>query len=75
MSSESMTYDTDKVYTFEIYDDIMDYVSYNMHLAPFLKFDMVKTLGKQPFQVMARTKTDGRYLWLFTMYHSGHTTN
>jgi len=75
ISSEPMVYDTQKVYTFETYDDQMDYINYRMELTSFIKLDMVNKLDRQPFQVMARTKTDGRYLWLFTMYHSRHYNN
>lgn len=69
VSSEPLVYDTNKVYTFEMYDDLVDYTTYNIQVAPFLRFDMVNKLDKQPFQVMARTKTDGRYLWLFNIRH------
>jgi len=70
-----VTYNTHMVYTIELYYDMFDYTDYKLTLAPFLKFDMVKATGKQPFQVMARTKSDGRYLWVFTMFHSEHCTN
>jgi len=73
-TNDDMAYNTHQVYTIELYYDMFDYTDYNLILAPFLKFDMVKALGKQPFQVMARTKSDGRYLWVFTMFHSGHCT-
>jgi len=68
-SSQPLVYDTNKVYTFEMYDDLVDYTTYNIQLAPFLSFDMVSKLDKQPFQVMARTKTDKKYLWLFNIRH------
>lgn len=74
-TDSDVVYDTKRVYTIELYYDSFDYKTYYMILAPFLKFDMVKATGKQPFQVMARTKSDERYLWVFTMFHSGHCTN
>merc|ERR1712045_105924 len=71
-----IVYDTNKVYTFEMYDDHMDYTSYKLNLSRLMpKIDMVNIMDNQPLHVMARRKSDGKYLWFFTFFHARHKTN
>lgn len=59
-------FDTETVYTFNSFDDSISYVDYQMNLK-VMKFDMSLVLNGQPFQFMAKSKSDGRYLWLFNI--------
>ena len=59
-------FDTKTVYTFNSFDDSINYVDYEMNLK-IMKFDMTHVLNGQPFQFMAKSKSVGGYLWLFNM--------
>jgi len=61
-------FDTETIYTFESYDNILDYWRYNLNLAVF-NFDMTKIVNRQPFQFNAMKKSDGKYVWLFQIWH------
>ena len=62
------SFDTHKVYTFNNYDDSIDYVDYSINLKVY-RFDMTSTLDGQPFQVMAKNKADGKHLWAFHIWN------
>jgi hypothetical protein len=66
--SKDVVFDTDTVYTFEHYDDIMDYKNYVMDLGVY-KFDMSKVLDAEPFQIMAKDLEEGKHLWSFQLWH------
>ena len=59
---------TDRVYTFENYDDSLDYSTYTMDFRVF-RFDMNRTLNGQPMHVMAESIAEGKHLWLFEIWH------
>lgn len=61
-------FDTETVYTFEHYDEIMDYKNYVMDLGVY-KFDMTKVLDEEPFQIMAKDLEGGKHLWSFQLWH------
>jgi len=61
-------FDTDHIYTFECYDDSMDYKEYTMNIV-IMNYDMANTLNGQPFQVMAKNKKLGKHLYLFNIMH------
>ena len=71
--AQAQYYETDKVYTFEMYDDLISYHDYQLHLMPFMSFDMVKVLGRQPFQFMVKVLEDDDhkegYVWRFDLIH------
>jgi len=66
--SKDVVFDTSTVYTFEHYDDIMDYKNYIMDLGVY-KFDMTKILDSEPFQIMAKDTEGGKHLWSFQLWH------
>jgi len=66
--SEDVVFDTETVYTFEHYDEIMDYKNYVMDLGVY-KFDMTKVLDEEPFQIMAKDLEGGKHLWSFQLWH------
>lgn len=66
--SKDIVFDTETVYTFEHYDDIMDYKNYVMDLGMY-KFDMTKVLDAEPFQIMAKDLEGGKHLWSFQLWH------
>jgi len=66
--SEDIVFDTETVYTFEHYDEIMDYKNYVMDLGVY-KFDMTKVLDAEPFQIMAKDLEGGKHLWSFQLWH------
>jgi len=66
--SKDIVFDTETVYTFEHYDDIMDYRNYIMDVG-IHKFDMSKVVNEEPFQIMAKNTVDGHHLWSFQLWH------
>ena len=62
------SFDTQKVYTFNNFDDSIDYVDYSINLKVY-RFDLTSTLDGQPFQVMAKSKKDGKHLWAFHIWN------
>lgn len=66
--SDGIVFDTQHVYTFEHYDDILDYRTYEMDLG-VRRFDMSKVLDAEPFQIMAKNVVDGKHLWSFQLWH------
>ena len=61
-------FDTETVYTFNSFDEIINYVDYRMDLK-IMNVDLPTKIGGQPFQVMAKSKSDGSYLWRFSVYN------
>ena len=59
---------TEHVYTFENYDDSLDYSTYTMDFRVF-RFEMNRTLNGQPMHVMAKSISEGHILWLFEIWH------
>jgi len=67
-TAKGLVFDTQHVYTFEHYDDIMDYKNYEMDLG-LLRYDMSKVLDSEPFQIMAKNVVNGKHLWSFQLWH------
>jgi len=61
-------FDTDHVYTFESFDDFMDYKYYKMNIV-VMKYNLANTLNSQPLRHMAKSKKCGSYLYFFSMMH------
>jgi len=63
-------YDTDHVYTFNTYDDILDMANYQLKIPVLRKpFDLIKTLDGQPLTLSATTK-NGQFLYNFCVWHA-----
>jgi hypothetical protein len=60
-------FDTDSIYTFDFYQNLLDVGTYSLDLG-FKKIGLAKFLDGQPIQVMSKT-SDGRYLWNFQVWH------
>lgn len=60
-------FDTESVYTFDFYQNMLDVATYSLDLG-FTKIGLAKNLDGQPIQIMSKT-TDGRYLWSFQVWH------
>jgi hypothetical protein len=61
------SFDPEKVYTFEMYDDVFDYKSYEFDMK-LSKYDLMKVCA-EPFQIMARSKVDEKPLFFFRVWH------
>lgn len=61
-------FDTEHVWTFDNFDDIMDMATFNAHIPLLGKFDMTKTLDGQPLSISALTKS-GTPLFHFRVWH------
>ena len=66
--SKDVVFDTKTVYTFEHYDNIMDYKNYIMDIG-VAKFDISKIVDSEPFQIMAKDTEKGKHLWSFQLWH------
>ena len=66
--SKDVVFDTKTVYTFEHYDQIMDYKNYIMDIG-VSKIDMARILDSEPFQIMAKDTEEGKHLWSFQLWH------
>ena len=67
--SKDITFDTNTVYTFEVYVDVINFhknvlkiFKYNVDVEPFMG-------KKEPHQIMAKDATDGKRLWSFNLWH------
>ena len=65
---ENMVFDTNSVYTFEQYDNLVDFEG-NKLLILSHKFDIETIMGKEPFQIMAKDTESGKHLWSFQFWH------
>ena len=65
--AERYVFDTESIYTFDFYQNILDTATYSLDLG-FTKLGMAKVLDGQPIQVLAKT-ADGRDLWNFQIWH------
>jgi hypothetical protein len=61
-------FDPKNVYTLQIYDETMDYGTYNMRLPFYGNYPLSKTLGPQPMTLSAMTTT-GDLLYDFDVWH------
>jgi hypothetical protein len=61
-------FDTDSIYTFELYDNIFDYWNYHVNMT-VINMDMTKVVNQQPFHINAVKQSDRKYLWLFQIWH------
>ena len=62
-------FDTDLVYTFEMYEDLTDYVNFETDLGALGKCDIAAALGGQPYSFGAMNEDDGSWIYRFYMYH------
>ena len=60
-------FDTESIYTFDFYQNILDTANYSLDLG-FTTLGMAKVLDGQPIQILAKTN-DGRNLWNFQVWH------
>lgn len=65
--SSRYTFDVDRVYTFDFYQNLLNVKRYKLDLG-VASISMCPILNGQPIQCMAKT-TDGRYLWSFQIWH------
>lgn len=65
----NIIFGTDLVYTFEHYDDIMDYSSYTMNLKVY-QFGLEKITDREPFQFLVKNTKSGKNLWCFDIFHN-----
>lgn len=61
-------FDTENVYTLQIYDDSMDYGTYNIRLPVYGNFNLSQAIGPQPMSLSAVTTT-GDVLYDFDVWH------
>lgn len=61
------TFDTDTVYTFDFYQNLLNVNTYSLDLG-IASISMSPILNGQPIQCLAKT-TDGRYIWNFQIWH------
>jgi Protein of unknown function (DUF1769) len=61
-------FDTEHVYTMEIYDDAMDYGKYEIQLPFYGKFPLGEAIGSQPMSFTAVTR-QGEVLYDFALWH------
>jgi len=61
-------YDPNLVYTFNFYDDIIDYQACSVHMGKFGKIPLEKGMNGNPFSIYALT-TDGREIFHFNIFH------
>jgi hypothetical protein len=61
-------YDPNLVYTFEVYQDIIDLGTYQIHLPMGFNVDLAKSLNGQPLSQSAMTK-QGQFIYDFTIWH------
>jgi hypothetical protein len=61
------TFDTETVYTFDFYQNILNVNTYSLELG-IANISLCQTLNGQPIQCLCKT-TDGRYLWSFQIWH------
>lgn len=66
-AASRLFYDTDTVYTFNFYQEMLDLETFSVDLG-FTKLSIADSLHGQPIQVLAKTR-DGRYLWSFQVWH------
>lgn len=65
--AERYSFDTESIYTFDFYQNILDTATYSLDLG-FTKLGMSRVLDGQPIQVLAKTAS-GRGLWNFQIWH------
>lgn len=65
--SSQFYFDTNKIYTLDFYDDILDYGTFHVKLYK-LKYDLASTLDGQAPQIMAKT-VEGNYIYQFEIWH------
>jgi Protein of unknown function (DUF1769) len=61
-------FDTDHVYTMEIYDDFMDYGAHNIKLPVYGHFNLIQAIGPQPMSLSAVT-AQGEVMYDFIVWH------
>jgi Protein of unknown function (DUF1769) len=61
-------FDTEHVYTLQIYDESMDFGTYNIKLPVYGKFNFSQALGPQPMSLSAVT-TSGEVVYNFDVWH------
>ena len=59
---------TDRVYTFERYDDMVDYTTLNVNFK-FMTVDLASEINGQPIPIMVKSIKEDKHLWNFQIYH------
>ena len=67
-TASKYTFETDKVYTFHSIDHVIDLVDYQLLLPLGMKVDIMKPVGKQPFNFTAITESD-ETIFSFDFWH------
>jgi hypothetical protein len=65
--SSRYTFDVDRVYTFDFYQNLLNVETYKLDLG-IARISISPILNGQPIQFLAKTM-DGRYLWSFQIWH------
>jgi hypothetical protein len=65
--AERYSFDTESIYTFDFYQNLLDTASYSLDLG-FTKLGMAKVLDGQPIQILAK-HIDGRSIWNLQVWH------
>jgi hypothetical protein len=67
--ASKMNYDPNLVYTFDFYDDIIDFVDLTVNMGKVMgKVSIQETLNGNPFSITAQT-TDDREIFRFNIFH------
>jgi len=61
-------YDPNLVYTFNFYDDVIDFESCSVHMGKLGTHSLEKSMNGNPFSLTAQT-TDGREIFRFNIFH------
>lgn len=67
-TASQYTFDPKYIYTFDFYQNALDFSSYSLNLG-FTSVGLSKSLNGQPIQCMAKSMSLGKYLWCFQIWH------
>ncbi|KAI8474441.1 MAG: hypothetical protein J3K34DRAFT_407807 [Monoraphidium minutum] len=65
---EGLAFDPDLVYTFHIYQHMMDFGAYKVHIGP-MAFDLTCMLSSQPLQLFVKDVDNGEYAYSALVWH------
>ena len=66
--------DTERIYTFERYDDLLDFQTFKCNLK-VMTVDVAYEINGQPMPVMAKSISEDKHLWNFLVYHERQVEN
>lgn len=64
----NLVFDTDCTYTFEVYNEVLDYYRYQLNLK-VMHLNMASVAQGEPFPIMAKISSTGEYLWGWHVWH------